>query len=71
MLGCVVFDLGNELQMADAVLRHGLRIAGDTGQEGFGLNPEQLTQFVADQSPDFSVIPLKQLGLERAPHKGA
>ena len=71
MLGYVFFDLVNEMKMPDAVLRHGLRIAGDTSQEGFGFNPKQLVQFTADQSEDFSVILLKQLGLKRSPHKGA
>ena len=57
--------------MSDAILRHGARIAGNAGQEGGGLNPKQLAQLGADQRADFSVVPLKQLGLKSAPDKGA
>ena len=57
-------------QMADQILGHGVRIAGNQAEERGGLDPQQGGKLPADRVLHLVIVHLKQLGLQGPADKG-
>ena len=69
--GDKLLDAGNSVQVADVVLRHRARPAGDVGDERHAGDLQEFGQFVVSDAAEFGVGQVEQLGLQRAADEDA
>ena len=66
-----LFDAGDAVEVADVVLRHRARPAGDVGEQRLAGDLKQVGQFVDGKAAEFGVGQVEQLGLQRAADEDA
>ncbi len=69
--GGELLDAGDRRQVADVVLRHRPRPAGDVGDERLARDFKQIGQLFERDAAEFGVGQVEQLGLQRAADEDA